>query len=829
MNRIDVKPNRYRILLEPELESPVFVGTVEIELQAEQPVKEISLNALELEIQRCEFQGNGEWKPCPFSLHADREELRIGLPGEVSGSFSVKICYQGKINEGMAGFYRSRYVSRDREGSLLVTQFEESDARRAFPCFDHPLMKAVFHVEMIVAEDLTAISNSCVEEESPAGAGKKRVVFRETPPMSTYLVFFGVGPFEFSEEREGEILVRAAGIPGTPGNVDFGLEFGRRSLRFCEDYYGIPYPLPKLDLIAVSDFAFGAMENWGAITFRENLLLHYPGVTSRAGEQRICEVIAHEMAHQWFGNLVSPSDWKYLWLNESFATFFGFGVVHHYHADWGVWEQFLHTQKQRAMERDALHRTFPIEIPGGEHVVINEVTSPIIYSKGANILRQIEGYIGSGPFREGLHLYLDRHAYGCASSHHLWEALEEVSRKPVTRLMKSWVEQPGHPLVAARRVGSRLELRQKRFTFLEKDSDQLWLVPVAVTVFLTDGGTRTVSTLLEERSASLDLGPDVVACKVNTGEAGFYRVQYANPEDLLGLGPRIRDRQLGPEDRWGLQEDLFALVQTGAAHLDDYLDLLSFYEEENAYLPLVGIAGNLFHAWLVLEGDRREAVARTTRTILERALARTGYQPLPGETHETSALRDSILFQAASCGFGEAAQFLVETFGFMQKGGLVHPDIVRAAMQAGAAFAEGNTLEWFRKRLRTTESEHDRINVLTALGCFQDKGQIQSALAFLLDEVPDRNKFIPLVRAAANPMASPLLWDWFEDHLERLEKLHPIHFERIIGALVPLAGLDREDRVRTFFGEFMSRKETARDVILMALEKLEINRRMRAS
>lgn len=195
----------------------------------------------------------------------------------------------------------------------------------------------------------------------------------------------------------------------------------------------------------------------------------------------------------------------------------------------------------------------------------------------------------------------------------------------------------------------------------------------------------------------------------------------------------------------------------------------------------------------------------------------------------TSALRDSIFFQAAACGSGDAARFLLDTFGFMQKGGLVHPDIVRAAMQAGAAFAQGNPLEWFRKRLGTTESEHDRINVLTALGCFQDRDRIQNALAFVLDEVPDRNKFIPLVRAAANPMASPLLWDWFEDHLERLEKLHPIHFERIIGALVPLAGLDREDRVRTFFEEYMSRKETARDVIWMALEKLEINRRMRAS
>jgi len=824
-----VKPLRYRILLEPELENPVFFGSVEIELETPEAVNEIVLDALDLEIRECLLLEGGGRKPCTFTRDDALEEVRVRLPKKKKGTFSIRIDYQGKINEGMAGLYKSRYMADGREGALLVTQFEESDARRAFPCFDHPVMKAVFHTEMIVEEGLTAISNSRVVEEIPLGEGKKRVVFQETPPMSTYLLFFGVGEFTFLEEKEGEVLVRTAGTPGTSGDVNYGLQFGRKSLRFCQDYYDIPYPLPKLDLIAVSDFAFGAMENWGAITFRENLLLYYPGVTSRAGEQRICEVIAHEMAHQWFGNLVSPSDWKYLWLNESFATYFGFGVVHHYHPDWGVWEQFLYTQKQRALERDALHQTFPIEIPGGEHVVINEVTAPIIYSKGANVLRQVEGYIGSGSFQEGLQRYLKKHAYGCASSHHLWEALEEASQEPVTRLMKSWVEQPGHPLVEARREGDRLELRQKRFTFLENRSAQLWLVPVSVTVFLADRGTRTVSTLLEGRSAHLDLGDDAVAFKVNTAETGFYRVRYTDPGGLSDLGPRIRDGQLAPEDRWGLQDDLYALVLAGEASLDAYLDLLRFYEEEDAYLPLMGIAGNLRHACLVLLGDPRKRAARTARAILERTLAGTGLEPRSDEQHTTSALRDTILFQAAELGAREVETFLLENYEAMRAGRPVHPDIARAAMQAGAAFGEGDALEWLRQRFQTADSEHDRMNALSALGCFRDQDRIERSLDILLDEVPDRNKFIPLVRAAANPHASPILWDWFTNHWDRLETLHPVHFERIIAALVPLAGLDQEERVGVFFEKILQEQETARDVILMAREKLELNRRMRAS
>ncbi|CAB1079836.1 Leucyl aminopeptidase (EC [Olavius algarvensis Delta 1 endosymbiont] len=305
----------------------------------------------------------------------------------------------------MAGFYRSQYTYQKQSRYIAVTQFEESDARRAFPCIDHPAGKATFEITMDIDPNLVAISNQAIQKEEMLTNGRKRICFERTPKMSTYLVFFGVGEFEITTDQE-DSRVRTVTLPGMKPFAEYGMDFGRKSLAYSESYYAINYPLPKMDLIAIPDFAFGAMENWGAITFRENLLLHYPGTTSTSGEERICEVIAHEIAHQWFGNLVTPSDWRYLWLNESFATYFGFGVVDHYYPQWETWQQFLYSQTGTAMVRDALHETFAIEIPGGEHVVINASTAPIIYNKGGSILMQIKGYIGEENFQKGLQHFL---------------------------------------------------------------------------------------------------------------------------------------------------------------------------------------------------------------------------------------------------------------------------------------------------------------------------------------------------------------------------------------------------------------------------------------
>jgi len=821
-----VNPVHYTIHLEPDLQSFTFSGRVEVSLEPEGAVDEITLNAKELTFQGCKLIRDEGATECPFSTDARKEEAVIRLPEEMSGAITLEMAFTGEINDRMVGLYRSRYHAGGDTRYCAVTQFEESDARRAFPCLDHPLKKATFDIELVIPEPLNAISNMPIAEETPLPDGRKIVRFRRTPKMSTYLLFIGVGEFEFIEDA-GEPILRAAAMPGMIRLARFGLEFGRKALAFCEDYYGIRYPLPKLDLVAVPDFASGAMENWGAITFRENLLLHHPHTTSKAGEQRICEVIAHEIVHQWFGDLVTPSDWRYLWLNESFATYFGYGVVAHFYPPWDIWGQFLHGQTNGALTRDALHETFPIELPGGEHAVINASTAPIIYNKGASILRHLAGYIGEDSFKEGLRRYLREYEYSCAASRNLWEVFEQTSDKPVVSMMKSWVEQAGYPILVVTRQGEKLRISQKRFTYLPNEFDTQWIVPITIRAFYRNEQSKTITALLDTKSAVIDIGADSVAYKVNFEQAGFYRVKYLDAENLAELGGLVRTKALSPEDRWGLQNDLYALARCGDTSLDAYLEFLSNYQAEDAFLPLMSIAANLYHAYLVLDEARRARVASFGRPFLETALSRIGYEPEPGEAYPRSILRDALMPQAAVYGSEEILEFAEGAFSRTTKGGSIHPDIAKSVLYIGALNGGGNAFEWLKDRLKASHSEHERMNILAALGGFKDERIIQQVRDYVLTEVPSRNKFIPISSMAANPHAIPSLWEWFVGRLDLIEQFHPAHFERVIEAIVPTAGIEQEAPVHAFFEKYIREKDKARDVIRMSLEKLRINASMR--
>jgi tricorn protease interacting factor F2/3 len=823
-----IEPVNYEIHLEPDLVNFKFSGKCVILLGASEPVVEVTLNILEIAVWNCAILRGERFVKCPFTVDPVKEEIRIFFPEPVSGQIRLEINYQGLINDNMAGFYRSSYVCQGKTQYMAVTQFEESDARRAFPCMDHPAKKATFDIEIDIDSELVAISNGAVKTEDLLDKGKKRIVFERTPKMSTYLLFFGVGRFEFVHD-EKDNRVRVAVLPGMKKFAQFGAEFSRKALEFSESYYAIPYPLPKMDLIAIPDFAFGAMENWGAITFRENLLLQYPGVTSKFGEARICEVIAHEIAHQWFGNLVTPADWKYLWLNESFATYFGYGVVDHYYPRWHTWQQFLHSQTGTALARDAMHETFAIEIPGGEHVVINASTAPIIYSKGGSVLRQVQGYIGDDNFRKGLRHYLKTYAYGCAASHHLWQSFENVSQQPISAMMKSWIEQPGFPVVTVGRRDSRLVLNQKRFTYLPNDSDQKWLVPVTVSLFGADGATRRLSVLLDDFEQVIDIDKDTVAYKVNDRQTGFFRVKYTDEKNLDELGRRVREKSLPPEDRWGLQNDLFALVRGGEASLDEYLKFLSHYDQEDAYLPLASVANNLLSAYLVVDEGRKQKISSLARTRFERTLENIGYVPVGDEDHPTSMLRDQLIWDAALYGSEPIQEFAGNQFAALMRGSTVHPDIMKSVMQVGALCGNDQVFEWFDRRFRDSQIEHERMNILAALGCFKDEALIRRCRQYTLDTVPARNKFIPVVAMSSNPYAIPQMWDWYVSDLEKFEQFHPLLYERVLSAIIPAAGIQRAEEVKAFFNDYMKKKEIAREVIKLSLERLEVNIRMRAA
>ena len=822
-----VAPKNYRIHLIPDLTHFTFSGSVTLLAEAESAVAEVRLNMLELTVISCAVRAAERYIDCAFDANAEKEELRIFFPQAMQGVICIRIRYQGQINNKMAGFYRSQYVSHGQTKHIAVTQFEESDARRAFPCMDHPVKKATFDIVMDIDADLVAISNGSIASESPLAHGKKRITFEQTPKMSTYLVFFGIGEFEFTQDTE-DPRVRVATLPGMKSYAQFGLEFGRKALAFSEAYYGIPYPLTKLDLIAIPDFAFGAMENWGAITFRENLLLHYPQITSKSGEERIREVIAHEIAHQWFGNLVTPSDWKYLWLNESFATYFGYGVVDHYYPHLESWQQFIYGQTGSAMVRDALHQNFAIEIPGGEHVVINVSTAPIIYSKGGSILRQIEGYIGSDNFQKGLQSYLKTYAYTNTASQHLWDSFEQASNQPVGEMIKSWIEQAGFPLISVKKKGNRLELTQRRFTYLPNDSGQTWQVPVTI-AFFSKTQTERLTILMDGAEHEIQIPDHTQAYKLNDRQTGFYIVDYREPENLDALGRLISDRSLTPEDRWGLQNDLFALCKGGKVSITDYLEFLAFYKNEDAFLPLISISNNLQHADLVLPDSVKAKISAVVRPWFEKVLEDIGCEPQPAEKHATAHLREQLIWHAVLCGSEKTAGFARKQFAAMMHGRAVHPDLMKSVMQVGAFSGSEQAFEWLDRRFQSSRIEHERMNILVALGCFKETALIQKSQQYILDQVPARNKFVPVVAMASNPYAIPLLWQWYVTNLEPIEQFHPMLYERVIAAIIPMAGMERPQEVKTFFEDYMQKTDRAADVIRLSLERLEVNLRMRAA
>jgi aminopeptidase N len=823
-----VAPKNYRIHLIPDLTNFTFSGSVTLLAEAETAIEELRLNMLDLTIISCAIKAGDHFIDCAFDANNEKEELKILFPQKMQGNIRTRIRYTGQINDKMAGLYRSRYMSHGQTKHIAVTQFEESDARRAFPCMDHPLKKATFDIIMDIDMDQVAISNGLIASESPLANGKKRVTFEKTPKMSTYLVFFGIGEFEFTRDTK-DPRVRVATLPGMKAYAQFGLEFGRKALAFSEAYYGVPYPLTKLDLIAIPDFAFGAMENWGAITFRENLLLHYPQITSKSGEERIREVIAHEIAHQWFGNLVTPSDWKYLWLNESFATYFGYGVVDHYYPHLESWQQFIYGQTGSAMDRDALQKNFAIEIPGGEHVIINVSTAPIIYSKGGSILRQIEGYIGSDNFQKGLQSYLKTYAYANTASHHLWDSFEKVSNQPVGEMMESWIEQAGFPVISVKKKGTRLELTQRRFTYLPNNSDQTWRVPVTIAFFSSKTQAERLTVLMDGAKHEIEIPNHTQAYKLNDRQTGFYIVNYCDPENLDALGRLVSDRSLTPEDRWGLQSDLFALCKSGKVSIADYLKFLTFYENEDAFLPLISISNNLQYADLVLPEGVKEQISAVVRPWFEKVLENIGYEPAPDEKHSTAHLREQLIWHAALCGAEKITGFALNQFATLMQGQAVHPDLMKSVMQVGAFIRNEQAFEWLDRRFQSSKIEHERMNILLALGCFKEKALIQKSQQYILDEVPARNQFVPVVAMASNPYAIPLLWNWYVSNLEQIEKFHPMLYERVIAAIVPMAGMERPQEVKAFFEDYMQKTDKAADVIKLSLERLEINLRMRAA
>ncbi|MFV2013910.1 MAG: M1 family metallopeptidase [Candidatus Heimdallarchaeota archaeon] len=819
---VDLTPNHYNIVLEPDLETFRFKGKTEITISSCQPISEFDLHSLDLEILGCTIVSNGDYQKANWSLKLETQTLQLNFENKVQ-EFTVEIDYFGDINENLVGFYRSKYRVNGEDRWAGVTQFEESDARRAFPCIDVPGKKATFDVSFIIDNYLTGISNSHIEDEVQLENNKKKVIFARTPVMSTYLLFFGVGEFnKIVKKTRGydvSVLASPQHIPlSTYG--DFALDFAVKTLEYCEDYFGVKFPFKKLDNIATADFFHGAMENYGAILYRENLLLRFPGVTNKRSETYILEVIAHEITHQWFGNLVSPINWKYLWLNESFATFFGYGIVDYYYPEKKVWEEYVQVQTEVALNNDGKIQTLPIERTGEGAVGMTVKNAAILYNKGGSVLRQMKNYLGDDEFRDGLRYFLNKFAYSNACSNDLWTSLEEASGKPISKLMESWILQDGYPLITVSEEGNNLTFNQKRFTYLNRDFDTSWLVPITIVYYFDDDTTKIETLLMESSKLTIELPAGVETYKLNQDMEGFYRISYP-ANNLAQLIKLMKRKKLSAIDKYSLEIDMFALLKATRITMDEYLKFILNYTGDVSPLSASSISLHLQVLYSLGNEDTKLRVSKVGKEFLETMLSAIQLEPQEGEEPAISTLRGDLLSNAVRFGSEMVAEFVMNQFKIFKEGGDVPADILTAVLIVAARI--NNDIEWFVNRYENAENEEISVKLITALGQFTMDGHIEKMQAYTFETIPARNRGFLIQSLTNNATAKNTLWHWYLANLDNFEKLHEYSYQL---AIVEIASKSSEyyQDVHNFFERYVENNPKVSDAVDVALENLEISK-----
>ncbi len=788
-----MKIDRYALDLDFNSKLDRYTGKEQIKLSGEN--EELVLNCVGPIVKSISI--NGE----PVAVQQDTEANTVSVPGKIVGDTEIDILFEAEVSNSLMGLYGAEYSSGKR---MVTTQFESTGARMAFPCVDHPDFKAKFDLTVHMDSPLEAISNMPILNERESN-GRKTVKFDETPRMSTYLLYIGIGEFDNMHSVEDGVDIILSAPKGNLNSTDFPIVVGKQSLEFFNSYFGIKYMLPKMHLIAVPEFGAGAMENWGAITFRETALLVNDS-TGGDARKRIAAVIAHEIAHQWFGDLVTMKWWNDLWLNESFATFMMYKVVDQYYPEWTVLSEMVRGRSSGAFKDDSLKNTHPIDVPVKDPESVSQIFDQISYGKGAMILRMIEAYAGYEEFRKGIHDYLERFSYGNAKGEDLWSSIEKTSGKPVSRVMEAWIKRKGYPYIKVTRKGDRILLEQERFLLDGQKSEEIW--PVPLTIVRTSG---VESLLMDERTLEIEASGFV---KLNSNETGFYRVLY---DDSIFENILSSISKLDYLDKWGLMSDIHAFLISGKLSLKTYLDRVLRFRDESDFTTVEEISSGLWNLHLISPDNDL-----VTDACLEffRAQAKRLGEPAENDDINTSILRGSVYSRLAELD-SEFAGDLAPRFKSLEH---ENPDI-RSAVAIAEAKNSGNLTPLIEKFSRM-KSDEDKVKILSAMGLVPGKENMRTVLS-MIDEGKIKKQDIQtyFVSACINPDNRSTVLELLPDIMSREMDIfrgsgRP---STILYTITQLAGLGREKEME----EVLEKIRTPLiDVgIAKGLEMLEINSR----
>lgn len=819
-----IEPVTYRIELRPDLDAASFRGHVAIDVVVHEATPKVVLNAAELEIDEAAVTTpGGSRAAASVELDAASERATLTLAEALQpGPATIDLSFTGVLNDQLHGFYKSSFVDESGEAhTIATTQMEATDARRAFPCWDEPDRKAVFCVTLVVDDGLAAYSNSPVEAESietADGRRVRRVRFSPTMKMSTYLVAFIVGTLEATGAIDvSGVPVRVVHVPGKGHLCGFALDVARHALDFFTDYFGIPYPGEKLDLVAIPDFAHGAMENLGCVTFREAALLVDPHTAARVELERIADVVHHEIAHMWFGDLVTMGWWEGIWLNEAFATFMEMLATDDFRPGWDRWTTFG-VDRDASLSVDGLHTTRPIEYAVGSPEEVGGMFDVLTYTKGSSVLRMLEQYLGRDVFRDGVRRYLEAHAYANTVTSDLWDALEAVSGEPVRAVADTWILQGGYPLVAL----DGDTLTQEPFSYLPDPSDGVsaigkeWLVPV---VARSGAGSGPIRTLLGSSPATV-----ADATFLNAGGWGVYRVAYPR-EHMTKLAAKLPT--MSALERFVLFSDTWALVLAGRRDLAELLEVATHLGNESEPGVWRIVVSALAFCARVARDSERPLVEAASRALLGKRAAALGWEPVHGEGERVPTLRALLISALGTIGATPVVrQESARRFDEWKGGARIDPDIHAAVLEVVADQARDGDYLTVVERYRHPSDPLDERRHLMALGLFSDAGCCLESFELARTDIRPGDGPILVNVLLANREGGVVVWDRVRDHWDELTERYPdvLHSRMVSSARTLFADPAVAADVRTFLGAHPV--AIGERTVAQTLEQLEVRTRL---